>query len=250
MWALKWEHARGGQLKKMFQRTADPEIFESIVGRFSVRIDEAISWAALEAQGAQLFLEDALPKRKIEFTAGRYCAQQAFRQEGVSLSSPLGILPNRAPAWPEGWVGSITHTRGWAAAVVLRQSEWRGVGIDSEWEMTRQIANEILNQVLRLSEHELYRACLTSKLSWEAYVTLVFSAKESLYKCLNPLVGVYFDYLDAELIEVDFERSAFKIALCKTLPGGFVSGRSLEGKFEITHPYVHTLMGLRASAHQ
>ena len=45
---------------------------------------------------------------------------------------PVRRGADRAPQWPAGLVGSITHTVGYSAAVVARQGSLLSLGIDAE----------------------------------------------------------------------------------------------------------------------
>src|SRR5215207_7627379 len=71
------------------------------------------------------------PRRRREFALGRRCAREALRGLGFrGASIPPG--PHGEPTWPDGVVGSITHTdRFWAAAACYRRS-YRAIGIDAE----------------------------------------------------------------------------------------------------------------------
>ncbi|WP_352542194.1 hypothetical protein [Mesorhizobium sp. M0018] len=53
----------------------------------------------------------ALPLRGAEFLAGRAMADAALQALG-QLTTEIPIGPDRAPVWPKGSVGSITHARG------------------------------------------------------------------------------------------------------------------------------------------
>jgi 4'-phosphopantetheinyl transferase EntD len=98
--------------------TASAETF-SDVPESTMFSDEA---AAVAGAGAE---------RRREFGTVRWCARKALRQLGVPA---VPILPDgdRAPRWPVGVVGSLTHCAGYRAAVVARSGELRGVGIDAE----------------------------------------------------------------------------------------------------------------------
>ena len=55
-------------------------------------------------------------ERRNEFIAGRHCAREALARIGVS-SCALPPDKNRAPQWPEGVIGSISHTGGLCCSV-------------------------------------------------------------------------------------------------------------------------------------
>ena len=76
-------------------------------------------------------LPGAVPARLAEFSAGRAAARLAFQHPGQSL--PIG--QDRAPVWPAGSVGSITHCAGLCLAVVAKQDDFQGLGLDAEPEV-------------------------------------------------------------------------------------------------------------------
>src|ERR1700688_5221299 len=76
-------------------------------------------------------LRHATQKRQREFLAGRWCAKQALQCLGAG-STHVAMAGDRAPIWPDGVVGSITHTGGFVAAAVAWAADIAGVGIDSE----------------------------------------------------------------------------------------------------------------------
>ena len=71
----------------------------------------------------------AVPKRVAEFAAGRRAARRALDSIGrEAVDLPAG--PNRAPVWPEGVTGSITHDGDLALAAVALLGEVRSLGLD------------------------------------------------------------------------------------------------------------------------
>ena len=73
----------------------------------------------------------AAQKRQRDFVLGRTCAHAALAQAGCDMG-PIGRAEDGAPIWPAGLVGSITHTQGYAAAVVGRAADFAGLGVDAE----------------------------------------------------------------------------------------------------------------------
>ena len=69
--------------------------------------------------------------RKQEFIAGRYCAYQAAKLVGLELVK-LPAAKTREPVWPEGMVGSITHSKLMAISCVSLSQDWSSIGIDAE----------------------------------------------------------------------------------------------------------------------
>src|SRR4029079_7138576 len=73
----------------------------------------------------------AVEKRRREFFAGRFYARAAMAQLGMN-PIPIAVLPSRAPDWPRGLTGSISHSEDVCVAVVAAHSAFAGVGIDIE----------------------------------------------------------------------------------------------------------------------
>src|SRR5918992_849287 len=84
----------------------------------------------------------------------------------------------RAPRWPAGVVGSMTHCVGYRAAAVARSDELCGIGIDAEPHAA--LPGAVLDLVLRDEERERLRALADSSpdLHWDR---VVFCAKEAVY---------------------------------------------------------------------
>jgi 4'-phosphopantetheinyl transferase EntD len=127
-------------------------------------------------------------KRRIEFTHGRHCARQAMQILGVpAVAIPKGA--DRAPVWPEGIRGSISHSGGAAAAVIARASELAGIGLDLE--SSEPLGPEIAEMVCRPDEQATGDGDRAK---------LLFSIKEAIYKCIFPSVGCYVDFQEMEVL--------------------------------------------------
>ena len=115
-------------------------------------------------------------KRKAEHLAGRIAAVHALREYGIKTVP--GIGGQRQPLWPQKLFGSISHSTSTALAVVSTHP----VGLDIEAIFTPQTAVELADGIIDNHEHQiLQHACLPFPLA----LTLVFSAKESLYKAFS-----------------------------------------------------------------
>jgi enterobactin synthetase component D len=186
-------------------------------------------------------LERAVPRRRQEFVAGRSCALDAIRQLDPALSvTDIPIGPFRAPVWPAGLCGSITHSAGWAAAAIARTRDVASLGIDTEPMIAPATAASIEAQIATRDEMTLAGGAVTAS----AALTLVFSAKESLFKCLFPIVGRFFEYRDAELVHVDPSARQFSMRLTTTLTQAFAAGARIDGHYVSDGERVHTSIAL------
>lgn len=103
-------------------------LLPSAVRSFSVRQDVRAPLFPSAEDAAR----GAVAKRIAEFTTVRHCARLALE----SLGAPVVELPPgpvRAPIWPAGVAGFLTHCTGYRAAAVAWASEdLQSVGIDAE----------------------------------------------------------------------------------------------------------------------
>jgi 4'-phosphopantetheinyl transferase EntD len=132
--------------------------------------------------------------RRREFSAGRACARRALHELGVTDAPVLRGL-RRAPLFPDGIVGSITHTAGFCAAAVARSDSFAGIGLDAERDQA--LSARAAARICAPGELEALRA-LPGR-SPEQWAALVFSAKETLYKAYFPLTGFFIGFRDAAI---------------------------------------------------
>lgn len=142
-------------------------------------------------------IERAVPRRRAEFIAGRACARAALVVAGGDGATDIPIGPMRAPVWPTGFVGSITHAHGVAIAAVSRAECTRSIGIDLEHVLGAQ---EVPTLAPSVGTNEEWAEAAGLGLDTAATFTAVFSAKEALFKALALEVGHYFDFLDVEVV--------------------------------------------------
>ena len=138
----------------------------------------------------------AVEKRRTEFMTARRCAHEALQRLGIT-PAPIGSGADRAPMWPAGLVGSITHCDGYRAAAVARRSEIASVGIDAE--VNRPLPAGVGDSVLRRGEHPQpdYASPSHHMLHGDR---LFFSCKEAAYKAWYPLAGQWLDFTDLEVV--------------------------------------------------
>lgn len=182
-------------------------------------------------------LEDATPVRQFEFLAGRACAAHALRGLGRSNESILRRRQDGTPVWPAGITGSITHTVGFVSVAVGQTHAIAAVGIDSEEILSAERAARI--ESVFATPAEVATAC-SAGLDVESAVTLIFSAKESIFKCLHGQVHQIFDFHDVRITDVDGKRRAFHATLTRTLAAALRKGTLVSGNFDVDRRRVHT----------
>lgn len=175
------------------------------------------------------------PKRIGDFTAGRLCARRALEAFGVR-DFPLLPGPDRQPLWPQGYVGSITHTEGYSAAVVGRRTQFRSLGVDAE--TIAAVHAELWPRIL--GEAELRRVeQLEAPEARVRAAALIFAAKEAFYKCQFHLTAEWLEFEDLHIDSPDFGREAgqFSVRPCRALKLQH-PGELLQGRFRVHAPYV------------
>lgn len=156
-----------------------------------------------------LDLTGAVPKRRSEFLAGRLCAALALRAAGMPIELER---KGRAPVWPAGVAGTISHNDSCAIAVVSRTH--RRLGVDCETIMPPEQATTLQTEILTPAE----AALRPEHLPFATFLTLVFSAKETLYKALSIQLTDIPGFLDANMtglvgdsVHLSFEGCAHQV---------------------------------------
>ena len=186
-------------------------------------------------------IQRSVAKRKTEFLAGRLCARKAMSLLDGRSHVPL-IGEDRAPVWPADVTGSITHSTGWAAAIVARKTEWRGLGLDVEQLMSHERAVRLAGEILTPAEMQRLNAGPEHQAA--KVVTLTFSLKESLFKALYPIVLKRFYFEDAELLEWSDDGNA-RLRLNIDLSPEWHNGKELDAQFSVQDGQLLSLVAIR-----
>lgn len=181
-------------------------------------------------------LERAIPKRQAEYRAGRYCACAALSALGADPGVP-GRDASGIPRWPARVVGSITHTDGYARAAVAWSASVTAIGVDTERVMTADRTHRVAPAIAGPAELAI---AASEGLDPSEALTLMFSAKESAFKCLYPLIGRRFGFSDARLTRLSVRAGTFSIELATTLSPEYSSGTVLDGCCQIEGDLIHT----------
>ncbi len=95
-----------------------------------------------------------------------------------------------APVMPAGWLGSISHKRTRAVALVARD-DGSGARIGVDLERAAEPRTAIEHRVLRPAELAALRD--------RREVTLYFAIKEAIYKAIDPFVRRYVGFTEVEI---------------------------------------------------
>lgn len=178
-------------------------------------------------------------KRKLEFEDGRHVAQVALRM--LNCEEPIGKGEDRCPIWPDAFVGSISHSENFAWAVTGKDSEFRSIGIDTEPIADEMTARHLRPEIGNGSEWWLGESAgLTPLQSF----TTIFSAKESIYKCVYPLSPTFFGFHHVRVVE--FGDSSLKLRFQEDCPNKLLGTDEVEVQYVTTDHNAFTACWLLA----
>ncbi len=175
---------------------------------------EDLGQPALLLPTEEVLVEKAAPKRKRDFALGRVCARAALETLGHGRAA-IGRSASGAPLWPEGITGSITHTHGYAAALVGEKRHFSGIGVDAE--RVGGVTQDLWPRLFNPKERDyLMRLDEKDRL---VVATLIFSAKETCFKAWGGVGPLAF-----REIHVTPEKESFTAVR---------AGESLQGRYAV-----------------
>jgi 4'-phosphopantetheinyl transferase EntD len=161
---------------------------------------------------------NAVAARRADFAAGRAAARRALAKLGhAAVAIPVG--ERRAPVFPPGISGSIAHGGGVAIAAVSRDLAALGVDIEPARPLPPEVRDLVITTNDRLGD---------------APDVVAFSAKESVYKALQPTRGWLLEFADVTL---DVRADGTMTANAKTANA---NGLACEGRWAIVEGFALT----------
>lgn len=176
-------------------------------------------------------VKTATNKRINEFSAGRFCAHKLLAASGMD-NGPILIGKHREPLWPAGIIGSITHSKDLAGAVLCPDDICTGIGFDIE---TIKPFNQAISKYI----------CTPAEFEWlieqkgrdsASLILLLFSIKESIFKCLFHATGYKYTFKDIQLAP-DIQNNTARATLAdkKDYPG---LDKALTVRFHIDNQHI------------
>lgn len=186
-------------------------------------------------------LAHAVAKRRCEYLAGRILYQQLLQQYRQPYHPLLNDTAG-APQWPTDFTGSISHADGIAICCLCPVANYNNIGIDIESHLTVQTCADI-EQMIMQPDEQRYLQQLTNT-DYTRLVSLVFSAKESLYKALFPDVGRFFGFEDAAIVSIEPDSRQFTLRLTTRLNQQHDAGQVYHGHYRWLGEQVVSLIAL------
>ena len=169
-------------------------------------------------------LSRAVDKRRADYLAGRALLMRAF--EALNLApQPVETGPDRAPIWPAGVTGSLSHSRTTCACILSTNTALR-IGIDIETALSSTSTEAVRKVALIPSE----RALVAANPQSPDLPAQIFCAKETLFKALYPVVQEVFGFDSAQTIALP-DETHIRLRLTRPLHPSLPAG----AEFDIRH---------------
>ncbi len=216
----------------------DPEMLAD-VARHMLPTTAVVGWADPRENYPLLAgeaLPGAVPSRLREFAAGRHAARMALNQIGAGLIA-VPMADDRAPIWPVGITGTITHTRSACLAAVVRVGAFAGIGIDLEEDtpLDRDLWDDVLGpeEQLWLARQDGDRGGLSKRM---------FSAKEAAYKAQYAQSRTVFGF---DVIAIALTETRFTATFRQEI-APFAEGYVIHGQHALVQGHILTTATLPA----
>lgn len=116
------------------------------------------------------------------FIAGRLAADKAL--QALQHSDAVGRAVDGSPLWPDGVVGSISHTQQLAGAAVASEKKYTRIGLDLE--VPRTLRAPVWRRIATPNEKERLHRLIGEERDHQ--VCRLFSLKEAAFKALSQSV--------------------------------------------------------------
>jgi 4'-phosphopantetheinyl transferase EntD len=139
-------------------------------------------------------------RRVHQSRCARALAIELLGEQGAPDVTGIGKDPRGRPLWPANFVGSLSHTEGYAVAATAARGRCVALGVDVEPALPLPVDAGTL--VLTDDERDWLAT------SDPASGRLVFCAKECVHKAIEPLRDISLEFSDVT-IEVDLAAQRF-----------------------------------------
>lgn len=133
-------------------------------------------------------VQHAVSKRRKEFFSGRYYARQALHFCDAPMIA-IGRGAKGEPLWPQGILGSLSHSDDYVMAAVTRSTILSGFGLDFHSHQ-QHVEPSLTSLLCNEGECELLADLVDAPLA----LTALFSVKEAAAKAISPHIDEYLEF--------------------------------------------------------
>lgn len=184
-----------------------------------------------------LKIAQACVERKSEYLCGRVLAQAVLNHH-FGLDQPINSMHEHLPIWPSHVLGSISHSQN--KLIVALSNNANYLGIDIEHWVTSEFAQESAYLVLTPSDFNLWKNKAAEFFDFTRYVSLIFSIKESLYKAVYPTAKQYIDFLEASIVDINFENKTLTLTFLPEIQQRYQLLEQYQGGWVVERDHIMT----------
>ena len=175
-----------------------------IVGGFRIAVWPKLEQAGIETLTACVSKAAQIHAAKIGHLSRRqeWLAARVLSRELTKQEPSTGTLGN--PLWENGWQGSISHKNGHVAMWCADQSATT-CGVDLE--LVRELSPGATAKIMNSDETKICDERLA-----KVGTSLIFGAKEAIYKALFPKVNRFFYFDAVALIELSGGGNSYELS--------------------------------------
>lgn len=136
--------------------------------------------------------------------SGRKLAKMALRQLGFDKQPEILRGIRGEPIFPDGFIGSISHSAGWVIALASRNDEYLSIGVDIE-PSDRVFRHDISHRIASDEELEDFS-------DFNEHTPLIISSlKEAVYKAIHPYVRRRVGFGEVSLNRISQDRAKVQL---------------------------------------
>jgi 4'-phosphopantetheinyl transferase EntD len=201
---------------------ADPDVFP---------------YALFPEESAQI--ERAIEKRAREYGVARTLFRGLLPHLGLG---PVALVNDdkRAPQWPEGVLGTITHTQSYCGVAIASTRDVLGLGLDAE--RAGPLKQALWKSICTPEELAMLHGMSEDEAG--ELGKLIFSAKECAYKAQYARSRTFLGF-QAMRIDVDDTHQRFRATFEQSAGDVYAPGDVIDGRFLRTETLVLTSVTIR-----
>jgi len=225
------------KISKSIYEISSPIFFTSQLFCYGLDLSQTTHLHIDQRLDHPLKIAQAPVERKNEYLCGRVLAQAVLNHH-FGLDQPITSMHEPLPIWPSHVLGSISHSQN--KLIVALSNNAIYLGIDIEHWVTSEFAQESAHLILTPSEFNLWKSKAADFLDFAHYVSLIFSIKESLYKAVYPTAKQYIDFLEASIIDINFENQTLTLTFLPEIQHRYQLLERYDGGWTIEQDHIMT----------
>lgn len=225
------------QISKSIYEISNPIFFTSELFCYGLDLSQTMHLHIDQQLEHPLKIAQARVERKNEYLCGRVLAQAVLNHH-FGLDQPITSMYEPLPIWPSHVLGSISHSQN--KLIVGLSNSALYLGIDIEHWVTSEFAQESAHLILTPSEFDLWKGKAAEFFDFARYVSLIFSIKESLYKAVYPTAKQYIDFLEASIVDINFENQTLTLTFLPEIQQGYQLLECYDGGWAVEQDHIMT----------